>query len=445
MNLTRRQFLKASASTALAFSSAPLLALDHYGRFKTALIGCGWWGMNILNEAIAAKRAVVVGLCDVDRRHLDAAGGKVEELTGGKPIRYTDYRDLLNDQRPEVVIVATPDHWHPLQTIDAVKAGAHVYVEKPIGHTIGEGRAMVRAARKYNRVVQVGTHRRVSPHNVSGMQFLKSGKAGKIGLVRAFVLYGGARGPEKATANQEPPRTLDWDRWCGPAPLRPFNQRIHPKGFRSFLDYANGTLGDWGIHWMDQILWWSEERWPQRVFSTGGRPISGPVINLPEAQTTDAPDVQTATFEFETFTALWEHRTFAGNSAEKGEEVGVYFYGTEGTFHMGWRGGWKFYPTNKGQPAIEEKPTLNEPDQQNIKELWADFLKAIDSGTLPTCDIEIGHRSTNMSLLGMLSYKLGRSVQWDGASETILNDTFANTLLRREYRLGYRYPEPHLL
>jgi predicted dehydrogenase len=442
MNLNRRKFLKSSAASALAFSSTPLLAVDQYGRFKTALLGCGWWGMNILNEAIAAKRANVVAVCDVDRRHLDAAGEKVEQLTGGKPVRYTDYRELLNDQRPEVVIVATPDHWHPLQTIEAVKAGAHVYVEKPIGHTLGEGRAMVRAARKYNRVVQVGTHRRVSPHNVSGMQFLKSGKAGKIGLVRAFVLYSGARGPEKATVNQEPPKTLNWDLWCGPAPLRPFNQRIHPRGFRNFLDYANGTLGDWGIHWMDQILWWSEERWPKRVFSTGGRPISGPVIYLPEAQTTDAPDTQTATFEFESFTAIWEHRNFAGNTAEKGEEVGVYFHGTEGTFHMGWHAGWKFYPANKGQPVIEEKPSLNEPDQQNIKELWTDFLKAIDSGGLPTCDIEIGHRSTNMSLLGMLSYKLGRSVHWDGVSESIVNDSFANTLLRREYRLGYRYPDP---
>ncbi len=445
MNLTRRQFLKAGAASSLILPHVSLRAADQYGRLKTALIGCGWWGMNILNEAIASKRADVVGLCDVDRGHLDAAGEKVEQLTGGKPVRYPDYRDLLKEQRPEVVIVATPDHWHPLQTIDAVKAGAHVYVEKPVGHTIGEGRAMVRAARKYGRVVQVGTHRRVSPHNVSAMGFLKSGKAGKIGLVRAFVLYGGARGPERATPNQEPPKNLDWDKWCGPGPLRPFNQRIHPRGFRSFLDYANGTLGDWGIHWMDQILWWAEERWPKRVFSTGGRPISGPVIYLPEAQTTDAPDVQTATFEFESFTAIWEHRNFAGNNAEKGEEVGVYFHGTEGTLHLGWRGGWKFYPTNKSQPLIEEKPSLNEPDQQNIKELWADFMKAIEGGTLPTCDIEIGHRSTNMSLLGMLSYKLGRSVQWDGAREVIVNDSFANTLLRREYRLGYKYPVPELV
>jgi predicted dehydrogenase len=445
MNLTRRQFLQASAASSLVLPRFAVRAADPYGRFKTALVGCGWWGMNILSEAIASKRANVVGVCDVDRGHLDAAAAKVEELTGGKPVRYTDYRDLLKEQRPEVVIIATPDHWHPLQTIDAVRAGAHVYVEKPVGHTIGEGRVMVRAARKYGRVVQVGTHRRVSPHNLSAMEFLRSGKVGKVGLVRAFVLYGGARGPERATPNQEPPPTLDWDKWCGPGPLRPFNPRIHPRGFRSFLDYANGTLGDWGIHWMDQILWWSEEKWPKRVYSTGGRPISGPVVYLPDVQTTDAPDVQTATFEFDAFTAIWEHRNFAGNNAEKGEEVGVYFHGTEGTLHVGWRTGWKFYPANKSQPVIEEKPSLNEPDQQNIRELWADFMRAIETGTLPACDIEIGHRSTNMSLLGMLSYKLGRSVQWDGAREVIINDSFANTLLRRDYRLGYKYPEPELV
>jgi predicted dehydrogenase len=288
---------------------------------------------------------------------------------------------------------------------------------------------MVQAARANGRVVQVGTHRRVSPHNISAMKFLKEGRLGRIGMVRAFVHYGG--GPGEPTPDEETPAGLDWDFWCGPGPLRPFNKRIHPKGFRRFLDYANGQLGDWGIHWMDQILWWTEEKWPKSVSSTGGRHIL--------RDNTDAPDTQVVTYEFDSFTATWEHRLFAANNAEK-HNVGCYFYGTEGTLHLGWLDGWTFYPAGKSGQVIHEDPQLHQPDQQNIPELWADFVKCIKTGEQPVCDIEIGHRSTNMSLLGMLSLKLGRSVCWDGEKEQILGDAEANKLLRRDYRDPWKYP-----
>jgi predicted dehydrogenase len=215
---------------------------------------------------------------------------------------------------------------------------------------------------------------------------------------------------------------------------------MHPRGFRQFLDYGNGTLGDWGVHWMDQILWIMEEKWPKTVYSAGGRPIKGPPVFTKEQQTTDAPDHQIATFQFDNFTAFWENRQFAGNPAEKAESVGCYFYGTKGTFHMGWQKGWTFFPIGRGQKEIHEEPQLNEPDQQNIRELWADFLDAIETGRRPVCDIELIHRSTNMSLLGMLSLKLGRSVQWDGENEIIVGDPDANKLLRREYRKPWIYP-----
>jgi len=343
--------------------------------------------------------------------------------------------------------VATPDHWHPLITIEAVNAGAHVYVEKPIGHTIEEGRAMVNASRAADRVVQVGTHRRISPHNVSGYDFIRSGKVGKIGMVRSFVHYGG--GPEEPVANLEAPKELDWDMWCGPAPYRHYcealpgtrGKPIHPKGFRNYLDYGNGTLGDWGIHWLDQIIWIMEEQYPRKVFSTGGREIAGPAIYNDKEQTTDAPDHQVATYEFENFTATWEHRRFAGNHAEKGENLGCYFYGTEGTFHMGWRNGWTFYPTNSKQAVVHQDPRLNDPNSQNIKELWLDLLHCIKTGEKPVCDIEEIHYSTNLSLLGMLSFKLGRSVEWDGEKERIVKDANANKLLRRDYRGEWKYPK----
>jgi predicted dehydrogenase len=436
MPSNRRQFVQ-SVAASVAFSPFLLRGADEPGKkYKTALIGTGWWGMNILGEAVASGECKVVAMCDVDANQLDAAITKLKPMTADDPKRYSDFRELLEKEKPEIVIVATPDHWHPLIMIAAVKAGAHVYVEKPVGHTIKEGRAMVTAARDAGRVVQVGTHRRVSPHNVSGMEFLKSGKAGKIGMVRAFVHYPG--GKEEAQPNGEAPKGLDWDMWCGPGPTRPYNSIMHPKGFRQMLDYGNGTLGDWGIHWMDQILWWTEEKYPKRISTVGGRYVKGPAVNDGKSQTTDAPDTQITQFEFESFSAVWEHRTYAENKAER-TNIGCYFYGTEGTFHMGWMDGWTFYPTS-GEKIVHTDPQLNKPDDQNIKELWADFLRCIKNGKRPVSDIEIGHRSTNMSLLGMLSLKLGRSVSWDGEREQVVGDEAANKLLKREYRSPWTYP-----
>jgi predicted dehydrogenase len=432
--MNRRTFIKSSAAAGLALASGPLIrtvrgeAGAKEGNYTVALVGCGWWGMNILREAIASRRCRVVGMCDVDQSQLDTAAEQVKQLTGDEAKKFGDYREMIEQLKPQILINATPDHWHALVTIAAVQAGAHVYVEKPISHTIVEGQAMVKAARAADRVVQVGTHRRVSPHNVSGMKFLKDGKAGKIGMVRCFVHYPGGAG--EPTPDSEAPPTLNWDMWCGPAPLKPFNRKIHPKGFRHFLDYANGQLGDWGIHWMDQVLWWTQEQFPKSVHSTGGRFI--------KRDNTDAPDCQVATFRFENFVATWEHRQFAANEAEK-HSIGAYFYGTEGTFHMGWLDGWTFYPFDKAKPTVHEDAKFSGPDQQNIKELWADFLGAIEENRRPVCDIEIGHRSTNMALLGMLSMKLGRSVQWDGRQ--IPDDAEANKLLRRAYRGPWKYPE----
>jgi predicted dehydrogenase len=438
--LNRRTLLKSAAAASVTLAAPALLRgqdpTKGGKRYKTVLIGCGWWGGNIVREAIASGQCQIVALCDVDLKQVERLKSEQKELTADSPKVYQDFRELIDREKPEIVINATPDHWHPLITIAAVRAGADVYVEKPVGHTILEGRAMVKAARDTSRIVQVGTHRRVSPHNLSGRDFLQSGKAGKIGMVRAFVHYAGDK--ELPTANAQPPQGLDWNMWCGPAPLRPFNPLIHPKGFRNFLDYGNGTLGDWGIHWMDQILWVMNEKAPKKIFSTGGRSIKGPAVNTTIEQTTDAPDHQVASFEFDSFTAVWEHRQFASNNAEKGENVGCYFYGTKGTFHMGWQQGWTFYPTEG--PPIHEAPKLGLPDDHNIKELFADFLSSIKSRKLPVSDIEAGHRSTTMSLLGMLSLKLGRSIEWDASREVIVNDEAANKLLKRDYRGEWKYP-----
>ncbi len=428
--MDRRQLLRAAAGTGLTLAASPLLAADAPHKYRVALVGAGWWGGNILRVAMESGQSRVVALCDVDTRQLDRMGALVKQVSGETPARYGDYRTMLEREKPEIVIVATPDHWHPLITIAAVKAGAHVWVEKPISHTIAEGRAMVKAARAADRVVQVGLHRRVSPHNRSAREFLKAGKAGKIGMVRAFVHYPGGAG--YPVPDSEPPAGLDWEMWCGPAPKRPFHREMHPRGFRQFLDYANGQLGDWGIHWLDQILWWSGETAPKSVSSIGGRFI--------RRDNTDAPDTQVVTYQFPDFVATWEHRLYAGNEAEK-HNVGCYFYGAEGTLHLGWLDGWTFYPSDTRKPILHEEAQLHMPDDQNIPELWADFLASIAANRRPVCDIEIGHRSTTMALLGMLSLKLGRSVAWNADTETIAGDAEANRLLRRAYRGPWKYPE----
>lgn len=438
MSLPRRHFLQSTLAAGAVLSSPAIHAAAKGKQYRTALIGSGWWGMNILKEAMASGSVKVVALADADQDVLELAAEKVSSLSNDKPNIYKDVRELLAKEQIEIAIIASPDHWHALHAIDAIAAGAHVFVEKPTGHTILESRAMLNAARANNRTVQVGLHRRIGPHYQSGLKFLREGKAGEIGAVRMFVHSGG--GPEKPTPNSPAPENLDWDLYCGPAPLRPYCRKIHPGGFRNFLDFANGTLGDWGVHWIDQVLAWTDEKYPKKIFSWGGRPIAGKAVLTEKEQTTDAPDAQVAVYEFESFTATWEHRKFAGNPAEK-HSIGCYFYGTKGTFHMGWRDGWTFYPNDSKQSTVHEDAQHKEPDGHSIDLLWADFIEAIESKRRPQCDIEIGHLATNMSLLGMISYKLGRSVQWDGDKERFVGDDEANGLLKRTYRGPWKYPE----
>ena len=436
--MNRRQFVHSSAAVAsLAFGAVPLLGQKSGKRHRTALIGSGWWGMNILREAMASKQVECVALCDVDETVVINAAEDVKFDLGDNPKTYRDYREMLATEKPEIVIIATPDHWHALQTIAAVQAGAHVLVEKPTGHTVNESRAMVKAARDAGTVVQVGLHRRIGPHHVEAMDFLRNGKIGKVGMVKMFVYSKGK--PETPTLNSEPSDDLDWDLWCGPAPVRPFCSRIHPGGWRNFLDYANGTMGDWGVHWMDQMLWWSGQKGPKSVHCAGGRPIFGePVLNAKE-QTTDAPDHQVATFEFDGFTAVWEHRRFADNPSDK-HKIGTCFYGENGMLHVGWKDGWTFYSGKNGEVAAHGDSQLQEPDGHNIALLWQNFLDAIEGKAEPVAGIEAAHRSSCLPLLGMLSWKAGRSIQWDADKEEIIGDPEASKLLSREYRKPWEYP-----
>jgi predicted dehydrogenase len=432
---TRRTFL----TTAAAFSAYPLLGQKTDKKFRTALIGSGWWGMNILTEAMGSGRAQCVALCDPDENVLNNALGDVEVASGDKPKLYKDFREMLEKEKPEVCIIATPDHWHALQTIAAVKSGAHVFVEKPTGHTINESKAMVKAARDAGVIVQVGLHRRIGPHHVEAMNFLKSGAVGKVGSVRCFAHSKG--GAELPKPNSSVPEGMDWEMYCGPSQMRPFNSKIHPGGWRNFLDFANGTMADWGVHWLDQVLYWSGEKGPKKVFCVGGRDVAGPAILNDKEQTSDTPDHQLATFEFENFTATWEHRKFAGNGPEK-HNVGCYFYGEKGALHIGWKDGWTFYPADGKSPIQHGDNQLQEPqgDGHNIGALWADFVSAVDEKRLPVADIESAHRSSCIPLLGMISWRTGRSLQWDAEKELIIGDEEATKHMSRVYRGPWEYP-----
>src|SRR3954463_15683959 len=200
--MKRRSFLKSTAA-GIFLANAPFILGQERTTYRTALIGSGWWGKNILREAAASKRCKIVALCDVDGNGLEVSGEQVNDFSGDSPKLYKHHQELLEKERPEIVIIASPDHWHALQTIDAVKAGAHVFVEKPTGHTVNESRAMFHAARDSGKVVQVGLHRRIGPHHGSGMSFLKSGKVGEVGMVRLFSHGGG--GHENPQPNSEPP------------------------------------------------------------------------------------------------------------------------------------------------------------------------------------------------------------------------------------------------
>ena len=256
---------------------------------------------------------------------------------------------------------------------------------------------MVKAARDAGRTVQIGTHRRVSPHNMSAHQ-VPEGRKGRQNL------HGPCVRPlppaDRECANPIPTRRRGWIGTSGvdrPHSSRSTNDSIR----RDSGIFPISPTGCWetgGIHWLDQILWWTEEKTPKAVYSTGARHVM--------RDNSDLPDTQIATFEFESFTALWEHRRCAGAFTEK-HNIGLCFYGTEGTVHLGWLDGWTFYPRNSSKKGIHEKPQLHDPDKQNIPELWADFLSSIESGKRPICDIEVGHRYDNDELVGYAIAKAG--------------------------------------
>ncbi len=445
--MNRREFLHTGAAAGLALSAGRYLeAFADMKPLRVGLIGCGWYGKSDLLRLIQIAPVEVVSLCDVDKKMLADAADIVasRQKSKKKPRTYADYRDMLKEKDLDIVEVATPDHWHPLAMIAAVEAGADVYVQKPISVDVVEGQAMVAAARKHKRVVQVGTQRRSTPHLIEARNnIVKTGKLGKVGLVEICCYY-----HMRATQNPpdtKPPENLDYEMWTGPAPMRPYNSLVHPRTWRAFMEYGNGIIGDMCIHMLDMVRWTLDLGWPKRVASSGG-------IVVEKDSKANISDTQTATFEFDDLNVIWTHRTW-GEAPDPKYPWGATLYGDKGTLKASVNG-YDFTPQGRGE-AVHKDVVMEldkYPEDKTEKDLekhvapairghMADLLQAIAKRSKPVADIEEGHISTASCILANLSMKLGRSLKWDAAKQQVVGDEEANKLLARPYRQPWVHPE----
>lgn len=443
--MDRRQFLT-SAGAGLASSSA----FAYQERKRVGLIGCGWYGKADLFRLLqVAPQTEVVSLCDVDKQMLSRAADMTatRQASGKKPRTFSDYREMLKQGDLDIVLIATPDHWHALPMIEAAKAGIDMYLQKPISVDVVEGQAMLAAARKYKRVVQVGTQRRSTPHLVEARDlFLKEGKLGKIGLVEIYCYYH-MRAKENPP-DSAPPDNLDYEMWTGPAPMRPYNPLVHPRRWRAFMEYGNGIVGDMCIHMLDMVRWMMDLGWPKRVNSTGG-------ILIDKASKANISDTQTATFDFGDLPVVWEHRSY-GHAPDPAYPWGATFYGDKATLKCSVMG-YDFIPLDKSEKPIhkdvkyelEEYPVdkteeaLERHVAPAIRHHMKDLLAAVATRGKPVADIEQGYISTTSCILANLSMKLGRSLTWDPVAGRVVGDNEANKLLKRPYRKPWVHPEPN--
>ncbi|MBV9612949.1 MAG: Gfo/Idh/MocA family oxidoreductase, partial [Acidobacteriaceae bacterium] len=342
--MDRRAFLTgagaALASTALGRRAS---ALPDEKTRRVGLIGCGWYGKIDLLRLIQVSPVQVISLCDVDRRMLAEAASLVatRQRSKKKPRTYADYREMLKQRDLDIVLVAPPDHWHALIAIEALNAGADLYLQKPISCDVVEGRAILETARRHGRVVQVGLQRRSTPHIVEAKkEFIDSGKLGKIAFVEIYCYYH-MRAIENPP-DTAPPEYLDYEMWTGPAPMRPYNRLVHPRTWRAFMEYGNGIVGDMCVHMLDMTRWMLGLGWPTRIASTGG-------ILVDKSSKANITDTQTATFDFDNLRVVWQHRSW-GDPVDPKYQWGATFYGDRGTLKVSVYS-YDFIPSDSGRPV----------------------------------------------------------------------------------------------
>ncbi len=444
--MQRRDFLRAMATGAVGSAAWPM-HMDVWAAnpLRVGLIGSGWYGKCDLFRLIQVAPVEVVSLCDVDKQLLADAATQVAGRQASKrtPRTYGDYRTMLAERDLDLVIIATPDHWHALTAIEAMKAGADLYLQKPISVDVAEGQAILAAARQYKRVVQVGTQRRSTPHLVRARdRIVREGKLGTIGLVEIYCYY--QMRTRENPPDTPPPPHLDYEMWTGPAPLRPYNRLVHPRGWRAFMEYGNGIVGDMCIHMLDAVRWMLDLGMPTRIGSTGG-------ILVDKASKANISDTQAATFDFPNLRVVWTHRTY-GDPPDPKYPWGMTFYGDKGTLKASVMS-YDFIPHGDGTPVHEDVVYELEqfPEDKTEKDLerhvapairahMNDLLHAIATRGTPIADVEQGYMSTAACVLANVSMELGRSLQWDHARGLVTGDDAASRLRRRPYRSPWIHP-----
>jgi predicted dehydrogenase len=375
------------------------------------------------------KDIEVAAVCDVYRPFLDRARQRV----GGTPAAYVDFREVIERKDIDAVVISTPDHWHAIQTIDACNAAKDVYVEKPLSITIREGRAMVEAARRNRRVVQVGTHRRSSALYGQLAELIEAGKIGKVTVSRAYRLSNMAPTGIGKQAPKDPPPDLDWDLWLGPRPQRPYQDNIAPYKFR-WWDLYSSQMANWGVHYLDAIRWLTGELAPTSICAMGGR------FCVDDDRT--IPDTMEAVFEFSSGRlAIFGQYEANGNPVLIQGELEL--RGTLGTAYISSRS-FKILPERGGQfqdpkPRMEPVEVTSGTGEDQLTVLHArNFLDCVRSRQTPNADVEVGHRSTTMSLLANISLAVRARIEWDPKNETIISPKEANQLLHYEYRKPWK-------
>lgn len=449
ININRRKFLQGAAAT-LAFTTLGARGMDIINParpVRVGLIGSGWYGKSDLFRLMQVVPCDVVALCDVDKNMLNSAIKLVSERTksGKAPKGYGDYRKMLADNQFDIILIGSPDHWHALQMIDSVKAGAHVYVQKPISVDVIEGEAMIAAARKYKRVVQVGTQRKSTPHLIEAKKnIVDTGLLGKISHVDMCCYF-----HMRANGNppvQPVPDFLDYEMWTGPAPLRPYDGLPHTRWWRTFMEYGNGIMGDMCIHMLDTVRWMLKLGWPKKISSRGG-------IYVDKDGKSNIADTQTALFEFDDLNCTWEHRSW-GTPADPEYPWSFTLYGDKGTLKASTMQ-YDYIPVDEKGKKIHKDVVYEKekfPEDLNEKDIelnaapatrlhMLDFLRAIDDSKLPVADIADAHISTASCILANMSMKLGRPLIYDQQKIEVVNDAEATALLKRKYRSPWVHPE----
>ncbi len=437
--MNRRTFVKkttlaTAATTLTAAMSRNVLGANE--KLNVAVIGCGRMGRHNLEVQQGTGLVNIAAVCDVYEPHVREA----ERMAGGSVKGYKDFRHILDRQDIDAVVVSSPDHWHALQTTLACDAGKDVFVEKPASITIAEGRRMVEVARRTGRIVQVGTMQRSADVFQKTSQIVQSGVLGDISLVRTWFNRNDYPGGIGNPADSEPPATLDWDMWLGPAPKRPFNINRFGVGdqwstFRYFWDYAGGMMTDWGVHLIDIVLWAMQENAPNVVTASGGKYFL--------KDNRETPDTLQVTYEFDNFVLTFSNQEINARGID-GQGYGIEFYGTNASLFVD-RGGYKIMPQEGGRFDRNKLPD-GAPMKMNSRDSGNDaharnFIDSIKTRTLPTSDIEIGHRSTAISLLGNIAYRTQERLIWDGDKEIVKNSDKANELLSYEYRQPWVLPK----